>query len=875
MRVKRWVLSPCTRPPDRSRLPSPSSLPAAAAPPSPPRLPQLQLPPAVALARQRASLFHRSPSPSSLPSYSHPDPSYFLRATLRQLPRVSHFPRLNLLPLEQLEQQLPRWRSACYAAHAALSPGGQLAHLLEQKSGCGGGQDDKGEKLKQEVAKTVGQTMRILLRLGEVDAARELDGAFFGTGQVVGSKRGGRKHWRWRRAAGQAGARREGGEGRTVWQGLGMERGEIRLAWMSSFAVRLDEAVQRGDDDGLKEFGGLLRDLFEQRGEGGVREDPCLTAFLTRKMGVVQAQLAGRQAGAAAGAGEEARDEQDGIEQLREQVRRLMLHIKDAEADEVEVVSFALLETALDRLERAKGSVLDDPFFGKVESDIQSLVGSLEPSSMDGFRAFHNLFLSYTSSLERHAHILHLAIRFLLLRARHSCAISPSSTSSSPAIPPLSSAAQLYSLLLELTPRLDPSVFDALSGLRQRQSSALYRLLAAHVAVLSSSNERETVVSVAERALDLVDLSLSSLSSLPSTSSLPTPSTSPAVPDPRALGLSTRFFRRLLHALTHTSSPSPCPDSPAPYPTPSYAADRPIARWSLLSRVMRTMLRARGWDASFVSPPLPSPPASACKGKHGENEKDQDAREVLLQAEQPLFVQPNLAMALVRSALRPSPPPSRQHEEEEGEQGGRTPLERLSSLLNFVEGLEATSSPSLPAPAASSPSAAPAPSVLGIGERRARRLVAQAVSSLLSPSPSSSSSPSFSPSFLSREDSHEVERRVWKWAQEGRDWDAVKGEVQRREEEKGKKGKRDRRRALWWEGKRKRDEGHQRAERAREKQGKEKEGEKPSASTTPSSTARPAASSPASPAASRPPSARRRDSSFFTRTAPPSSSSSS
>lgn len=626
--------------------------------------------------------------------------------------------------------------------------------------------------------------MRLLLRLGAVDAARQLDEAFF-------SNREGKKG-RWAKLQGEGGKGKggKGGDGgeavrrfKRFWgerKGLGLARGDIRLAWMSSFAVRLEQAVRReeGDERALVEFGELLREMYEQRGDEAVREDECLTAFLTRKMGVVQEQLAGA-AGRRRRGGE---GESEGIEQVREQVRRLLRSIKDAEADEVEVVSFALLETGLDRLERTKGSVLDDPFFPQVEADIQSLVGSLESGT--GFRALHNLFLSFTSSIERHAHILHLAIRFLLLRARHH---DPSVPSSSRATHPLQSASQLYSLLLDLSPRVDSSDYEALSRLRQRQSSALYRLLAAHNAALE---DLSSASSIASRALDLVDLTLTSLAALPPTTPPHTSSShlTPPPPDPRLLGISTRFFRRLLFALARILLPPPSHSTPSSSvfreAHPAFSSPVPAVPFSLFARAMSTMIAAKEYDAAL----LPKDAATEAKGK---------GREVLLVHEKPLVEQPNLAMAFVRAALAPRTDEGVKQEEDDA--GGfssalsssatltnhSNPLARLSTLLRFTEFLESTSTSSRPS--------SPHSPGLEAGERRARRLLSDAVSLLIR---------ELYPGEAAKGWRDETAGKAKEWAAAGRDWESVRRRVG---EGEGRKGE-------WWEmrkgeGKAKRGEG--------------------------------------------------------------------
>ncbi|GAA6003614.1 hypothetical protein JCM10207_003511 [Rhodosporidiobolus poonsookiae] len=622
-----------------------------------------------------------------------------LSSSSARLPPITAFPRLNLRPAEDLEQQLQLWRSACAAAYAALR---DLP-------------PDLRKRVQHPVAKTVGQTMRILLRLGEINTAKELDRVFFSdrAGRHVG--KGGRT-----RASDHSGGRW------SAWalrDGLGLPRGEVRLAWMSSFASRLDKAVRDDDEVALQQFGELLRQMYEQRGDGQIRQDACTVAFLTRRMGIVQDKLASLSGEGGGGAHE-----------TREQVGRLLAFIKDAEAEDVEVVSFALLETALERLERSKGNPLEDPFFPKVEEDIQSLVGSLETTSEF---SLHNLLLSYTSSLERHAQILHLAIRFLLLRARYSD--PPPSSSSSPS--PLQSAAKLYLLLLKLTRRVDTSSTDELVRLRQRQSSALYRVLAAHIAVLDDSAQVEEI---AHSALDLVDASLATVAALPP---IPSPSDAPtdgtlSLPDPRLLGISTRAFRRFLFAITR-------PHPPAPSSSTSEASQSPesFPPFSLVARTLSALVAVREHDVAFTTTP-----GSISTGGWWEH---------LPAHEQTLFEAPNFALALARSALSGSAHTS--PSSSSGRDDADTPLARLDILFTSIESLERTSV---------------SPAGLGTGERRARLHIRRAVGEVVHSEWAGEAA---------REWREAVGERMRRWAREGRDWDEVRGRVREVEEGKGKK----------------------------------------------------------------------------------------
>ncbi|GAA5981219.1 hypothetical protein JCM11641_005615 [Rhodosporidiobolus odoratus] len=726
MRIKRWSLLPSTRPPD---------------PPTPPlQLSHFHLPRPRQLSSHVASShgtrqepIQTSPLPPPIPG----QPSS-LKAILNRLPPISSPPRLNLRPVEDLEQQLQIWQTACRAAYVALKGAPPAERLRYQRP----------------VARVVGQTMRILLRLGAVDAAKQLDKVFFTKQRGRPARRFTQSRQRRDRIDHSATDKeREKSSDKLPelekdwdWShGLGLSRSDIDIAWMSSFAVRLECAVQRGDDRALREFGDLLREMHEQmeptsgdgvveegrideKGERRLAQDSCVLAFLTRKMGLVQEQLA-----VAAQRSEEAGEP---VDTTREEVHRLLQRIKDAEANEVEVVSFALLETALDRLEGLEGNPADDPFFSKVEEDIHSLVGSLEGSG--AISKLHNFLLTYTSSVERHAHILHLAIRFLLLRARHH-------SSSPTTVSPLQSAAQLYSLLLDLTRRVDLASSVDFTSLRQRQTSALYRTLSAHVAALS--DDPAEIIPVATRAIEIIERSLCVLSPL-ATASAPSShpigivsssSASPPPPDPRLLGISTRLFRRLFFALTQAAPPTSPADTPDLSSALLLLAD-PVAPFSLLSRALSAMQAAREHDAS-LSPSSSSP---------------EHLREGLLAHQEPLFEQPNLAFVLVRAALcGSSSTDSAGAEPSQAEDD--TPLPRLSSLLSFIVSLERTSP-------------------LELGERRGRRLVKRAVLTILQER---------WPGAAGQEWRDGVQKVVEDW-EGGRDWGAVKEMVENREREREK-----------------------------------------------------------------------------------------
>jgi len=391
--------------------------------------------------------------------------------------------------------------------------------------------------------------MRLLLKAGKVREAKELDLRFFGRGLVVEEEEGGEGE-----VDGNEIKKKE-----SLRFGLGLDRGGIRIAWMQSIAVRLEEGeVMEGER--AKEFGELLEEMREK--ERGELLNPLMLAFVVRKLEVIHERLEG--------GGKEKKG-------ARRQIRGILKEIKRAELGGEEIVSLALLDGAVEKLERQvrgqehEQDAVDAELFGEVERKIQVLVGTLEPNQVEeDLQVLTELHqrIPDSKSIERHSHILYLAIRFLLLRARQQTSSSASSSSQfvNSRKDTLSSASQLYTLMLDLTPSVSHSTLD-LVQLRQRQSSALYRLLWAHLGIHdtpsssqphSQSHERLSHPSslpaqdheLISSAYDLIDLTLSSLSSLPPLFPSPTPSPVPQyLPshlshDPLLLGVTTKFHRQ-------------------------------------------------------------------------------------------------------------------------------------------------------------------------------------------------------------------------------------------------------------------------------------------------------------------------------------------
>ncbi|GAA5934566.1 hypothetical protein JCM1841_003840 [Sporobolomyces salmonicolor] len=629
MRLRRWVTPPPSRPPDRTApiggRPPPPSLPP----------PPAAVPPSILAARRQA--LRRI----VLPAAPREDPYQHLGSILHRLPPISTPPRLRFRSAEELEQEVAIWRRACAAAHAALF-GPLRSHAW---------------KFRNSVVRVVGHTMRLLLRMRHVEAAKELDRAFF-TMRPVPSKRRYNLGIDEDAEAGGEGIssqRRRRAAAYSLGKGLGLARAGIHIAWMQSLAVRLHE---EGNETGIGEFAALLRQMHDERGGTG-QLNPHVLAFLARKMELVHERL------------EKGGKAQEGA---RKEVRRILKAIKGAETDEQAVVSLALLDGAVERLERAGARALDSDLFFQVERGIEALVGSLDGPVKDGIFLAHELHQMTprdSASLDRHAHILYLAIRFLLLRARHLTRDPFNSAPSRSTV--LFSASQLYALLLDLIPSVSSSPLD-LYNLRVRQTSAFYRLLWAHTGVLDPQSpffRREKLpepcaesslpalnFSFISQTLDLIDLTLSALSFLPPPLSS-RPSHLPSV-DPRLLGISSRFYRHLLYTLSLSSAPS------------RRSLHLPLPPWSLFQRVFRTISDTRAHDA-------------ACSSRRTSSKQAPVHREAF-------FVQPGFAMHLVRATLLGGGEAERDSVAAAApNEGAGTPLSRLSELLAWIEDIERTS----------------------------------------------------------------------------------------------------------------------------------------------------------------------------------------
>ncbi|GAA5933608.1 uncharacterized protein JCM15063_001360 [Sporobolomyces koalae] len=645
MRVKRWLTPPSSRPPEASLVPARAAVAAAAAvaasplarcvparstPPTP-----APVPASIAAAREYArQAAVRRPGCTGLDPYEH------LGRVLSELPPISHHARLLHLPQDRIERDLQQWRTACRTAYELLN--GPLRFHRH--------------KFRNSVVRIVAHTMRILLKIGHVNAANKLERAFFTTEPVPFPHR----------ESDPTGTTNTCGFG----NGLGLDRGLIRIAWMQSIALRLRQnATSPMTSRQAAEFAHFLEEMLVP--DRGDLLNGIMLAFVVRNLEVMHFQLRGG-----------VRDRK----LARRQLRRLLASIRKAESGGEPRVSLALLDQAISKLERQPADHLDPNLLQQTEREIEALIGTLDGSTLDpDLHALHDLHREYPdlASIERHAHILYLAIRFLLLRAR--------TASLSPELHPLhtdtlASASQLYTLLLDLSASIPASVPD-LSRLRRRQSSALYRLLWSHLGVfevpahnaperLPSPDLESTLpsidLSLIRSAYELIDATLDSTAALNlNLSELSTETGCLAThlaQDPRLVGVATRFHRQALYLLSLPSAPT------------RRRFDQTFPPWSTFERVFDTISRQRLNDMTCLS-----------HERRRRRHRDVEVHETRNEWERDLIVQPAFAIHLLRATLLASSnPPSSSSMSNSGleKQEQETPISRLNQLIKFVQTLE-------------------------------------------------------------------------------------------------------------------------------------------------------------------------------------------
>ena len=393
--------------------------------------------------------------------------------------------------------------------------------------------------LERKVVRLVAKTMRLLLHLGQVRAAADLDRAFFTTRKRSRSEQRRQQQHAQRK---DAAAAADEASRLSLGDGLGLPRGRDHLAWMQAVALHLQQQEQRGGGGGggasgsaprpgegsmegqkrkvLRGVEALLAGAREHAGGPGPpsgaprrrRESAAqarsatppsdLLAFAARRMGAVQ-QLV-RSAAASSPNPVDSPDRRGAsFRDSGEEIRAWLHDVKRAECERGdEMVSMALLESGLARLEgalegierqarrggasgRGGGGIGEGPLMLKVDGDIERLVRSLdtEPTSPRTVTP---------KQVRRHAHILALAVRFLLFRHRLA-APDRHAGSSSPSlgpVDPLLSASQLYAVLLKVPM---PAVVtpELVAEVRTRQTSSLFRLLDAHLTAATAAPQQQ------------------------------------------------------------------------------------------------------------------------------------------------------------------------------------------------------------------------------------------------------------------------------------------------------------------------------------------------------------------------------------------------
>ncbi|GJN90402.1 hypothetical protein Rhopal_003413-T1 [Rhodotorula paludigena] len=619
-----------------------------------------------------------------------------LRQALQSIPSRSPIAAkplpLRLRSPADLESDLVRHRRACAEAHDALSALRDAApHSHDSLAAPDHDCDRKGKGRAEDaqswddaldgltrrgVVQLVAETMRLQLHLGHFSSAKELDRAFFslrpGFATTIARQR--------------SVGRKERATAAVRERGLGLSRGQEHSAWMASLAAQLQGGAS--DAKALWRFTQLLRDLRAGTGSGtGTGEIPkVVLSSLARLFPAVQ----GRLRGAACKRGLK------NVSKERDEVRRLLEDFEAAELGDDDLVSLALLDSTAEKYEallsltEADSSVdrrevkaaldPDDPLFRRVEASMSSLLASLDDPDLPLPAQYHDTPSAPSTPtpdpFERRSHILHTAIRFLVIRA-----LSPHPHATSPrAAPPLTSASQLYKLLLDSSPSVYHSreADVAFPRLRLRQSSALFRLLDAHLVSARQvsaaplrkkqsnrhrwAERRDACLKTLSRALDLVEASLDFVSTLPrpppsplaSSSIIIAPVSSAAPPDPRSLGLSPTFFRSLALLLNAPSIlPPRAPEGAKPAPAPAAH----LAPFALLLRALELLARARAWENGLLAPA----PARTGKDK-GQSRREQQQQALSTPvALQPLVTDSLVAHALARIALvsplvAPSPP---------------------------------------------------------------------------------------------------------------------------------------------------------------------------------------------------------------------------
>lgn len=545
-----------------------------------------------------------SPSPRPLPAPPAAPALCPLSPVLSALPPVSTYAqtakRGRTANLE-IQRQLSQWRLACSLAHRTLAQP-QSSFLA----------DVQRRYYANSVVRIVANTIRLLARLGHYAAAKELDRAFFTSRRA--------SEWTLLPPTPHGGIMDEP-EAKSylrpdqyeLGDGLGLSRSHIRLAWMQSLSLRVEEGVYRNPGE---EFSNLLHAFYasSQLGRDGKRGVDAMTvAFLIRKL--TEVQDLGEQRGWTRREG--------GFE--RGQVERMLDLLRSSNVGQSTVVIRADLEAILQR-QTNDPYLLQDEEADRLRIGIQSLVNQLAreesaseqdeldlPQAQQIVREMQFVYNTHSfcprplppprssssTMLSDKAHTLHLAAQYFVLSAHRSDTAAQRSQF-------LTSAGSAYLAILQILPSITAQQEDGmiLGEIRERALSTLYRMLWASIGVWETDRaeglrrkkkndfamEEEGVMdlSAIEGSLKLLDSTLDIFSSLP----LPSPPATAS--SPRLLSISPSYIRTLLLTLSLPSSPSRQTSSPI---TPAHRTP-----WPILRRSLSTILELRSHDVRVGNP---------------------------------------------------------------------------------------------------------------------------------------------------------------------------------------------------------------------------------------------------------------------------------
>ena len=501
---------------------------------------------------------------------------------------------------------------------------------------------------RASIVRAVAHTMRLLLHLGRWRDAHELDRAFFSPDKASAPITNLRQQTIHQLPPSTSSPPRLSRQPFAALDGVNLARGSSQQAWLTSLALRL-----RADAyPSLADFLTLLAQFRAQLGQQVRSHISQFSLACLARMGPFLGQRMEAEGVVRPGRGDAT-------------VLRLLGNLPGhGQAARTPMVVKAVAETHLERLEAAEAfgvaewqrwqdltelaaRLMDDDAeedHGKAASSVGDGLGSLATADEE-------------QTVERQAERLHVAIRTLLLQARlKDPAISnaPEAARLPPAAKSIAAARELHSRLNGLTPAALPAPAQLLQ-LRTKQSATLYRLLWASIYTLDAHHAPETrddhhdhedAPAIGRKAIAHVHALLGAALELART----VPRAPPGAPaDARVLGVSPRFFRRLLYC--HS-----LPAAPSRRMPPLPPATRPP--WALLDRSLGLILDHRAHDARCGPQP---PPAMG------------NTRRLLHRS--------SLIIHLVRAALLGG--------SDERVPGEGTPETRLGALLEWLDRLDA------------------------------------------------------------------------------------------------------------------------------------------------------------------------------------------